>query len=192
MWRCHWVFRCFFFCFKLQQTQNTHIYIFDFIMLVIPIREVNFGSPDVLSMIFFLHWNRNVILTKFSPLAVLKVVKITTFGEASDENFVKQMIFLFQCNDVDNLWGHILYLFYQVTCKPSEPMTDGVTYVAFSLISSDSFHVTGYIRKGSEDMHGHRHIVNEWNVSEFFKCSKSDLIFQCILPEIPPRRNSIG
>ena len=34
-----------------------------------------------------------VILTKFSSLAVLKVVNITTFGAASDENFVKLTAF---------------------------------------------------------------------------------------------------
>ena len=46
-----------------------------------------------------LHWNGNVIiLTKFSSLAALKVVILTTFGAASDENFIKMMTFSFQCN----------------------------------------------------------------------------------------------
>ena len=43
------------------------------------------------------HWNGNVIiLTKFSSLAALKVVILTTFGAASDENFIKMMTFSFQ------------------------------------------------------------------------------------------------
>ena len=44
-----------------------------------------------------LHWNGNVfILTKSSSLAAPKVVKMTTFGAASDENFVKMTTFSFQ------------------------------------------------------------------------------------------------
>ena len=44
------------------------------------------------------HWNGNVfILMKFSSLAAPKVVKMTTFSAASDENFVKMMTFPFQC-----------------------------------------------------------------------------------------------
>ena len=36
------------------------------------------------------HWNGNVfILVKFSSLAALKVVKLTTSSAASDENFIK-------------------------------------------------------------------------------------------------------
>ena len=43
------------------------------------------------------HWNGNVvILTKSSSLAATKVVKMTTFGATSDENFVKMTTFLFQ------------------------------------------------------------------------------------------------
>ena len=43
------------------------------------------------------HWNENVfILTEFSSLAAPKVVILTTFGAASEENFVKMMTFLFQ------------------------------------------------------------------------------------------------
>ena len=44
-----------------------------------------------------LHWNKNVfILMKSSSLAAPKVVKMTTFGAASDENFIKMMTFSFQ------------------------------------------------------------------------------------------------
>ena len=43
------------------------------------------------------HWNGNVvILTKSSSLAALKVVKMTTFSAASDEDFVKATTFSFQ------------------------------------------------------------------------------------------------
>ena len=46
----------------------------------------------------WLHWNGNVfILMKFSSLAALKVVKMTTSSAASDENFVKMTTFSFQC-----------------------------------------------------------------------------------------------
>ena len=45
-----------------------------------------------------LHWNENVvILTKFSSLAALEVVILTTFSAASDENFIKMKTFPFQC-----------------------------------------------------------------------------------------------
>ena len=44
------------------------------------------------------HWNGNVfILMKFSSLAALKVVKLTTSSAASDENFIKMTTFSFQC-----------------------------------------------------------------------------------------------
>ena len=47
----------------------------------------------------FLHWNGNVfILTKSSSLAAPKVVKMTTFGAASDEDFIKMTTFSFQCH----------------------------------------------------------------------------------------------
>ena len=43
------------------------------------------------------HWNENVfILMKSSSLAAPKVVKMTTFGAASDETFIKMMTFSFQ------------------------------------------------------------------------------------------------
>ena len=43
------------------------------------------------------HWNENVvILTKFSSLAALEVVILTTFSAASDENFIKMKTFPFQ------------------------------------------------------------------------------------------------
>ena len=45
-----------------------------------------------------IHWNGNVvILMKFSSLAALEVVILTTSGAASDENFVKMTTFSFQC-----------------------------------------------------------------------------------------------
>ena len=44
------------------------------------------------------HWNENVIiLMKVSSLAAPKVVILTTFGAASDEDFIKMMTFSFQC-----------------------------------------------------------------------------------------------
>ena len=43
------------------------------------------------------HWNENVIiLMKFSSLAALEVVILTTFSAASDENFIKMTTFPFQ------------------------------------------------------------------------------------------------
>ena len=45
-----------------------------------------------------IHWNENVVvLMKSSSLAALKVVKMTTFSAASDENFIKMTTFPFQC-----------------------------------------------------------------------------------------------
>ena len=44
-----------------------------------------------------IHWNENVvILMKFSSLAALEVVILTTFSAASDENFIKMKTFPFQ------------------------------------------------------------------------------------------------
>ena len=46
----------------------------------------------------YVYWNENVIiLMKFSSLAAPKVVILTTFGAASDEDFIKMKTFLFQC-----------------------------------------------------------------------------------------------
>ena len=43
------------------------------------------------------HWNKNVvILTKFSSLAALEIVILTTSSAASDENFIKMTTLLFQ------------------------------------------------------------------------------------------------
>ena len=45
------------------------------------------------------HWNENaVILAKFSLLAALKVVILTTSAAATDENLVKMTKFWFQCS----------------------------------------------------------------------------------------------
>ena len=45
------------------------------------------------------HWNENVvILMKSSSLAAPKVVKMTTFSAASDEDFIKMTTFSFQWN----------------------------------------------------------------------------------------------
>ena len=52
-----------------------------------------------------IHWNENVvILTKSSSLAALKVVKMTTFSAASDENFIKMTTFPFQCIRQALIW----------------------------------------------------------------------------------------
>ena len=51
-----------------------------------------------------IHWNENVvILMKFSSLAALEVVILTTFSAASDENFIKMKTFPFQCTLLD-MW----------------------------------------------------------------------------------------
>ena len=50
-----------------------------------------------------IHWNENVvILMKFSSLAALEVVILTTFSAASDENFIKMKTFSFQCKGMDH------------------------------------------------------------------------------------------
>ena len=54
--------------------------------------------PQVKQSIIFIHWNGDVaILMKFSSLAALEVVNMTTSSAASDENFVKMTTFSFQC-----------------------------------------------------------------------------------------------
>ena len=50
-------------------------------------------------------WNENVvILTKFSSLAALEVVILTTFSAASDEIFIKMKTFPFQCSFDVYIW----------------------------------------------------------------------------------------
>ena len=52
-----------------------------------------------------IHWNENVvILTKFSSLAALEVVILTTFSAANDENFIKMKTFPFQCSQQAIIW----------------------------------------------------------------------------------------
>ena len=56
------------------------------------------SSERCKSSLTSVHWNINVvILMKFSSLAALKVVILTTFNAASGENFVETTTFLFQC-----------------------------------------------------------------------------------------------
>ena len=57
----------------------------------------SFRQHYIRSVRYYNHWNENVvILTKFSSLAAPKVVILTTFGTASDEDFVKMKTFPFQ------------------------------------------------------------------------------------------------
>ena len=53
------------------------------------------------------NWNRNILLMKFSSLAALKVVKMTTFSVASDENFIKMICSFQRWNSVPMSWAHI-------------------------------------------------------------------------------------
>ena len=62
------------------------------------------------------HWNENVvILMKFSSLAALEVVILTTFSAASDENFIKMKTFPFQ-------WSHQTLTFAEP--RYSQTVTD--------------------------------------------------------------------
>ena len=55
-----------------------------------------------------IQWNRHVvILMKSSSLTALKVVILTTFSTANDEDFIKMMIFPFQCNIQMWFWARI-------------------------------------------------------------------------------------
>ena len=48
------------------------------------------SEPMMVSLLTHIHWNENVfILMKSSSLTALKIVKMTTFGVASEENFIK-------------------------------------------------------------------------------------------------------
>ena len=54
-----------------------------------------------LCSVLIAHWNGNVvILTKFSSLAATKIVRMTIFDAASDDNFVKMMTFSFHCRQI--------------------------------------------------------------------------------------------
>ena len=65
-----------------------------------------------------IQWNENVILTKFSLLAALEVVILTTFSAASDENFIR-MTLPSHCNGSRTQAAYILYhslhIWYQIT-----------------------------------------------------------------------------
>ena len=55
-------------------------------------------SPIIWFLFHQIRWNENVvILTKFSSLAALEVVILTTYSAASDENFMKMKTFPLQC-----------------------------------------------------------------------------------------------
>ena len=83
----------FFFQFKWPPLQPSHI------------RNTNHQMQ-----ILLVHWNGNVfILTKSSSLAAPKVVKMTTFGAASDENFVKMTTFSFQCSCFINVLSKLRF-----------------------------------------------------------------------------------
>ena len=78
---------------------------------------------NIVSLFAVLHWNKNVILTKFSSLAALEVVILTTSSATSDENFIKMKIFPFQCKwntyrITGPLWGkstgHLMYFPWKV------------------------------------------------------------------------------
>ena len=58
---------------------------------IILVFQVCLGSDDLE------HWNKVIILTKFSSLAALEVVNLTTSSAAIDENFIKVKTFQFQC-----------------------------------------------------------------------------------------------
>ena len=57
----------------------------------------NGWMPCDLCWEFDIHWDWNVILTKFSPLAAMKGIILTTSNAASDENFAKMKTLKFQC-----------------------------------------------------------------------------------------------
>ena len=76
------------------------------------------------------HWNENVvILTKFSSLAALEVVILTTFSAASDENFIKMKTFPFQCVSV--LGMSACYNKYHLTHWGRDKMAD-ISQTTFS------------------------------------------------------------
>ena len=53
---------------------------------------------DSKTVTFIVHWNENVILTKFWSLAALEVVILTTSCAANDKNFVNMTTFRFLCS----------------------------------------------------------------------------------------------
>ena len=80
-----WIFR------ENEQRHNGTVLYLD-----LPVHDIHQWSIGVDD--YTLHWNGNVvILTKFSSLAALEVVILTTFSAASDENFIKMKTFPFQC-----------------------------------------------------------------------------------------------
>ena len=69
-------------------------------VILAPLHKHSDDRATIIIITFYLpciwqcHWNRNVfILMKFSSLAALEVVKMTTSSPANDENFVKMTTF---------------------------------------------------------------------------------------------------
>ena len=88
--------------FKAIASMNVwYIYIYIITVHVLLIRcgiLSPYGDNDLENIDSCMHWNENVfILMKSSSLAAPKVVKMTTFGAASDETFIKMKTFSFQC-----------------------------------------------------------------------------------------------
>ena len=108
---------------------------------------------------YHLHWNGNVIiLMKFSSLAALKVVILTTFGAASDENFIKMMTFSFQCISEEELLGPLLltrfnfnpawvsnYIHYDEWDEITKPFSNfnGATFEVWEWMSNFIPHLLG-------------------------------------------------
>ena len=80
---------------------------------------------------------------KFSSLAALKVVKMTTSSAASDENFVKMTTFPFQCSDA---------------VYPVEYAYSFVVLAVVAIIQSLPFGLTQFIYPHSSGL-PHRHTI---------------------------------
>ena len=60
--------------------------------------QMNYAHYSLL-VLYAHHWNGHVILMKFSWLATLDIVVLTTFNAVSEKDFIKMMTFLFQWCD---------------------------------------------------------------------------------------------
>ena len=79
---------------KIRQSHDYLIFIMEICINVYIVKCINVHIEKVSCEQHY--WNGNVVLTKFSSLAALKVTKMTTSSAASDENLIKMTTFPFQ------------------------------------------------------------------------------------------------
>ena len=155
------------------------------------------------------HWNGNVvILMKFSSLAALKVVKMTTSSAANDENFIKMMTFSFQwlsiCHDISTVATYAKFvkltpalLQAHNTGKPWQNWLVSICYrmVSFQMCAVRNSAAEFYVDQLHDDTIKWKHFPNYWTFVKWINrlpvdspTKASDAELRCFLWSAPDQR----